>query len=195
MREKKRDPLSTYAYARPRLGCLPASSRWSLPIILRGWHTPPFHRIGNWGTKRSRNKPSVTQLVRWELDDAFLTPQPELPPLHSMTLITTTLQKLRSRCLGEQHSPGTQKVCFRPAPSRPHSAEFYTQGLALMKSLGTFALCSWVWTPPTRGSGRGQGGSNWESTDPHSRIEALWPEVIWKIVQNGKGILEVSETS
>ena len=81
--------------------------------------------------------------------------------------------------------PRDTESVFCPAPSCPHSvkgcAEFYTQGLALMKSPGTSGSALKSWAPPTGDGSMDQGSSKWELTNPQSRIAALWPRVTHKM--------------
>ena len=50
---------------------------------------------------------------------ASLTPKPVFSPLLTITLVTTVVQKSKSRCVGEQQPPGTQIVCLAQHPAAP----------------------------------------------------------------------------
>lgn len=105
---------------------------------------------------------------------------------HTCVLTTArhyTVQKSKSTCWegGGAACPRDTESVLCPAPSCPHaakgSAEFYTQGLALMKSPGTSGSAPESWAPPTGDGSMDQGSSKWELANPQSRMAALWPRV------------------
>ena len=115
------------------LGSLHACSRWGLPIILRSWYYPHFTEEE---TEAQRDQEtSIANKVEpgWEP----LTLTPVFSPLPAITLCRNP----RALVGGGAACPRDTESVLCPAPSCPHtakgSAEFYTQGLALMKSPGT----------------------------------------------------------